>query len=74
MDCIHTTRRAQVLAQRVDEKLSSEDVELAKFHILTKPERVFQRSNPKPLETTTTFPDSLINSENNFDMFLDRDQ
>jgi hypothetical protein len=31
------------------------------------------RSNPKPLETTTTFPDSLINSENNYDMFLDRD-
>ena len=62
------------MAQNIEEKLTPEDVALAKFHILTKPERVFQRSNPKPLETTTTFPDSLINSENNFDLFLDRDQ
>ena len=74
LDCIHTTRRAQVLSQKVEEKLSPDEVALVKSHILTRPERVFQRSNPKPLETTTTFPDSLINSENNFDTFLAKDR
>ena len=54
--------------------MSPDDAAIAKSHILTRPERVFQRSNPKPLETTTTFPDSLINSENNFDTFLAKDR
>jgi hypothetical protein len=45
-----------------------------KLQHLTKPERVFQLTNPRPIETSTTFPDSLINSENNFATFLDRDE
>jgi hypothetical protein len=35
-----------------------------------KQERVFLCTNKKPIETSTTFPDSHIGSQNNFDMFL----
>ena len=45
-----------------------------KLSHLTKQERVFQLSNPKPIETTTTFPDSLLNSENKFETFLSKDE
>ena len=35
-----------------------------------KQERVFLCTNKKPIETSTTFPDSHLGSQNNFDMFL----
>ena len=36
-------------------------------------EKVFMCTNPKPVETTVTFPESLLGSDNNYDLFLDRD-
>ena len=60
-----------MLSQEVMEDSVNKDYEEAKQAI--KQERVFLRSSPKPIETSTTFPDSLINSENCFDMFLSRD-
>mmetsp|Transcript_36536 Transcript_36536/g.56096 ORF Transcript_36536/g.56096 Transcript_36536/m.56096 type:complete len:87 (-) Transcript_36536:18-278(-) len=64
-DRVHTTRRAQVLNQNVIEDLEPTE-ELSQM----KQERVFLRTSPKPIETSTTFPDSLINSENSFELFL----
>lgn len=72
LDRIHTTRRAQVLKQEVAETALQEK-KAKQIDGVTKPERVFLRSNPKPLETTTTFPEQLIGSNNNFDLFLDAD-
>ena len=31
-------------------------------------------TNKKPLETNSTFPESLLNSQNDFDLFLNKDQ
>lgn len=85
LDRIHTTRRAQVLAQKVEElvlpQTSNEGAGAAtegatknkEIEGVTRQERVFLRSNPKPLETTTTFPEQLINSNNTFDLFLSAD-
>ena len=36
-------------------------------------EKVFAYTSPKPLETTSQFPNSFLNSQNNFQMFLQRD-
>ena len=33
-------------------------------------DKVFAFTNPKPLETTSTFPRSFMNSKNNFSTFL----
>lgn len=71
MDRIHTTRRAQVLSQDVADE--AEQKRSSRVENITKPERVFVRSNPKPMETSTTFPEQLINSNNSYDLFLDRD-
>lgn len=73
LDRIHTTRRAQVLSQDVTEEFASPPKKGRKIEGITKPERVFLRSNPKPIETTTTFPEQLIGSNNNYDLFLGRD-
>ena len=64
LDRIHTTRRAQVLAQDVAEPAAEKPEKRRAVEGLTKPEKVFQRTNPRPIETTTTFPESLINSDN----------
>ena len=72
LDRVHTTRRAQVLSQAVNEQVESVDNSKASGLVIQ--ERVFLRTNPKPLETSTTFPDSLINSENNFHLFCKADQ
>ena len=71
MDRIHTTRRAQVLSQDVAEEAESKHPR--RVENITKAERVFLRSNPKPIETTTVFPEQLINSNNSYDLFLERD-
>ena len=73
LDRMHTTRRAQVLAQDVAEHAADKTEKRRTVDGMTKPEKVFQRTNPKPIETTTTFPESLINSDNSFDMFLGQD-
>ena len=71
LDRIHTTRRAQVLNQNVAE--NPEQI-LSADSLMPAQERVFIRTSPRPIETTTTFPYHLINSENTFDTFLDKDQ
>lgn len=73
LDRMHTTRRAQVLAQDVAEHAADKNEQRRTVECLTKPEKVFQLTSPKPIETTTTFPESLINSDNSFDMFLGQD-
>lgn len=40
---------------------------------LLPPEKVFLRTSPKPIETSQTFPDSIMNGQNKFDTFLDKD-
>jgi len=37
------------------------------------PEKVFLCTSQKPVETSTTFPETLIGSENNYDLFLNKD-
>ena len=37
-------------------------------------ERVFQCTNRKPIETTTSFPNSHLGSENNLNLFLKKDE
>ena len=73
LDRIHTTRRAQVLSQDVTEEFASPSKPSRKVDGITKPERVFLRSNPKPIETSTTFPEQLLGSNNTYDLFLQRD-
>lgn len=73
IDRIHTTRRAQVLSQDVAEEFATPSKHGKKIEGVTKPERVFLRSNPKPIETSTTFPEQLIGSYNSFDMYLKHD-
>lgn len=36
----------------------------------TKPEKVFLRTNPKPIETSTTFPHQLMNGQNSWSTHL----
>jgi len=37
------------------------------------PEKVFLCTSKQPVETSTTFPETLIGSENNFELFLNKD-
>ena len=69
LDRIHTTRRAQVLSQNIAEEFIPNKSNGPAPML----ERVFQRSNPKPIEMTTTFPEQLINSDNSYDLFLKHD-
>lgn len=36
-------------------------------------EKVFLTTSPKPIETSQTFPESVMNGTNKFDTFLDKD-
>jgi len=73
-DRVHTTRRAQVLGQDVLERQKIDGNENPTLKNLTKLEKVFISTNPKPLETNTTFPEQLLNSENNINLFLKDDR
>lgn len=56
--------------QNVSEEWASND---QKVKGLLPPEKVFLRTSPKPIETSQTFPDSIMNGQNKFDTFLDKD-
>jgi hypothetical protein len=60
---MHTTRRAQVLGQKVFEQTQG----------MLPAEKVFLRTTPKPIETSQTFPDSIMNGQNKYETFLDKD-
>ena len=39
----------------------------------SEPEKVFLCTSLKPVETSTTFPESFIGSDNNYELFLNKD-
>ena len=43
------------------------------MNLETQPEKVFIRSNPKPIETNMNFPDRILNSYNQWSTFLVKD-
>ena len=59
----------------VQSKFRPSKKNLVDDNILTyaEPEKVFLCTSQKPVETSTTFPETLIGSDNRYELFLNKD-